>query len=402
MTKGRKANSPRRRAKVLALCLTPEFLLGSHPFSHLLTAATNGVFAGENLGTWALADWLEEQGDFGLAECLRDSLNTTTVVPLPESHRQSWRPVMGCQGGLFYCGGRKLLAPAIKAGRPGLGLVQTLDLQGCEIGAEELADVVECKGLTHLVRLNLRDTPLGNPGLTRIAQCERLHNLRDLSLWGCQAGPEGARHLASAASLGGLLRLNLRNNHLMLEGARAILESKRLSAINSLVMQRVFIDDGSLGSGPGWPGLRRLYLGTNRIGPESMLSLAVSNRLVDLEFLEVNGGRIRSLGAKAFVDAAKWPKLHTLEARDNRIGPGGARVLARLNLPALRLLDVRNNWLGEPGRALLKASPLAGRKVKLLLSKNEPRPRLPVGMRPIQAGNLIRRAWTRVRGIFGI
>jgi Ran GTPase-activating protein (RanGAP) involved in mRNA processing and transport len=144
----------------------------------------------------------------------------------------------------------------------------------------------------------------------------------------------------------------------MREGAQYILESARLSCLDTLVLQRIHFNDGPFASNPGWPRLRMLYLGSNRIGPEVLRALVSSNRLNGLEYLELNGNLIRSLGAKILATAHHWPKLQTLELRDNRIGPGGARMLKNISLPALKLFDIRDNWLGETGTALLRVSPL--------------------------------------------
>lgn len=391
-----------RRPRKTGVCLGPEQLLGSGVFLDLLAASTQGLFCGNRLGACALADWLEEQGDFGLADCLRESLGNQVLIPLPGTHLAAWRPVIGCEGGLFTCVGRRLLWPALRANRPGLGLVQGLNLQGCNLVTEGLNRLLESQALSQLVRLNLRDNPLGNSAMTAMAQSGSLHRLMELNLWGCHIGREGAQHLALSAGLGNLMRFNLRSNPLGLEGARAILESDRFGQVEDLVLQRVRMNDGRLDSQPGWSNLKALYLGGNQIGPEVMKALAGSPHLANLEHLELNGNRIRSLGAKELANALNWKRLRILEARDNRIGPGGARVLAKLNLPTLEIIDLRKNWLGDNGRKLLKASPLGQGKIQLKLGQNEPRPRLPVGIRPAQAGNLIRRAWTHVRGLFGL
>jgi hypothetical protein len=402
MSKSRKAVSTRKHRGAKELCLAPDYLLSNHHFLQLLEVSACGLFEAERLGAWVLADWLEEQGDFALAECFRESLHSAQVIPLPESHRLAWRPVIGCHQGLFYCGGRRLLGPALKANRPGLELVQTLDLQACGLSAEQLRRLLDCKKISQVVRLNLRDNFLGNLGATLLAQNDRLGNLMDLSLWGCQINREGAQNLALAANLTNLKKLNMRNNPLMREGAQHILESARLSCLDTLVLQRIHFNDGPFASNPGWPRLRMLYLGSNRIGPEVLRALVSSNRLNGLEYLELNGNLIRSLGAKILATAHHWPKLQTLELRDNRIGPGGARMLKNMSLPGLKLFDIRDNWLGETGTALLRVSPLNQNKAKLKLGKNKPRPRLPLGMRPVQAGNMVRQAWRQVRRMFGI
>lgn len=402
MSQQPKTASEGRRPRRTGSCLHPEQLLGSAIFLDLLAASTQGLFAGDPLGAWALADWLEEQGDCGLADCLRHSLGNHGLIPLPPTHQKAWRPLVGCKEGFFTCVGWRLLGPALRANRPGLGLVQNLDLQGCNLGAEGLLRVLETSALNQLVRLNLRDNPLGNEAMAHLAHANVLHGLKELNLWGCNITREGAQHLALANGLGNLMRLNLRTNPLGLEGARAILESDRLDRVETLVLQRVRLDDGPFGAHPGWRGLKALHLGANQIGPQVVRALAGSDKLVNLEHLELNGNRIRSSGAKELANARNWKKLRVLEVRDNRIGPGGARVLANLEMPCLEMVDLRKNWLGDPARKFLKNSPLGRDRIQLKLGHNEPRPRLPVGMRPVQAGNLIRRAWTQVRGLFGL
>lgn len=402
MSQKPKTASEGRRPRRTGVCLNPERLLGSAIFLDLLAASTHGLFAGDRLGAWALADWVEEQGDFRLADCLRESLDNNGLIPLPPTHQKAWRPVVGCDQGLFTCVGRRLLGPALRANRPGLALVQTLDLQACHLGAEALDRLLDCAAMSLVARLNLRDNPLGNSAMANLAQSHALPQLRELTLWGCHITQEGAQHLALASGLGNLMRLNLRSNPLSLEGARAILDSDRFSRVETLVLERVRLNDGPMGPQPGWPALKTLLLGGNQVGPMVVRALAGSARLANLEHLGLNGNRIRSLGAKELANARHWNKLRILEARDNRIGPGGARVLANLKMPGLERVDLRKNWLGEPGRKCLKDSPLGRGNIQLKTGQNLSRPRLPVGIRPVQTGNLIRRAWTHVRGIFGL
>ena len=404
MSRQPQAASAGRRPRKAEICLHPEGLLGSAIFLDLLKASAQGVYACNHLGAWALADWLDEQGDFGLADCVRQSLSTPGLIALPPTHLKSWRPVVGCEGGLFTCVGRRLLGPALRANRPGLGLIQTLDLQACQLGPEALIRLLEQRAMGQLIHLNLRDNPLGDSAMASLAQSNTLGQLLELNLWGCDITRQGAQHLALASGLGNLIRLNLRSNFLTLEGVGAILESECIGRVESLVLQRVRLEDGPVDSQPGWPALKSLHLGNNQAGPQVIRWLVGSDRLSKLEHLELNGNRIRSLGAKELAHARHWKNLRILEARDNRIGPGGARVLTNLKLPALEVLDLRKNWLGDPGRKILKHSTMTWGpgKVQLKLGENEPRPRLPVGMRPPQAGNLIRRAWMHVRGLFGL
>jgi hypothetical protein len=113
-----------------------------------------------------------------------------------------------------------------------------------------------------------------------------------------------------------------------------------------------------------------LLLWGNRIGPSGLRHLLGSGHAGCLRTLYVNEDRLGERGAEWL---ASWPGLaqaETLSLWGNSFGPEGAAALAAASMPALSVLLLNNNRIGDPGAVALADSPSVARLTRLDLQVN--------------------------------
>jgi uncharacterized protein (TIGR02996 family) len=192
--------------------------------------------------------------------------------------------------------------------------------------------------------------------------------LTDLDLTDNAIGIAAVRALA-AAPASGLRTLRLNSCDLRDAGAIALAASPRLAGLVSLDLANNHVGpDGAraLAASPHLGGLRSLSLGRNRLGDEGFKALATSSRLTALTALDVSEQQRKAAptqrGLEALLASPLAGRLVRLDLSRNALGDEGARRLARAaGLSRLEWLGVGEAKLSERGqRALLDSPHLAG------------------------------------------
>jgi hypothetical protein len=163
----------------------------------------------------------------------------------------------------------------------------------------------------HLRSLELCNTHLPTPMAELVARSPRLAGLRYLSFDRTQIGSAGVAALARAEHFAGLRELNL-----------------------------YYVDS----FGPGLQGA-------------GLPELLQAPFLPQLEALHLGCNKLGRAGAEALAGCARLGRLAFLSLSVDDVGVEGAlALLGSPNLPALRLLDLRENPLDEPAQQRLRAA----------------------------------------------
>ncbi len=214
-----------------------------------------------------LADWLEDQGEGEVAQCLRRSVRDPDVwIDFPAVVVRRWEPLSGCWlgwvgtecgpqdlsdspwSGVWWCPVGRLSLDEVKwvAGSPRLASVVSLHLWASEIGDVGTTTLVASPHLAGLVYLALWSNQIGDEGAAALANASHLTNLTDLDLWSNQIGSVGAAALAGSSDLTNLTHLNLSENQITDEGAAALAGSPYLTNLTSLNLGYNGIDDAGV------------------------------------------------------------------------------------------------------------------------------------------------------------
>jgi uncharacterized protein (TIGR02996 family) len=95
-----------------------------------------------------------------------------------------------------------------------------------------------------------------------------------------------------------------------------------------------------------WPQLRKLNLGSNKIGPLGVVDLAQSQLAKTLEVLVLSLNEVTDLGAQRLAQSPLLERLRELDLSSCKIGESGAEALARSSqLVSLERLVLRGNPL---------------------------------------------------------
>jgi uncharacterized protein (TIGR02996 family) len=257
-----------------------------------------------------LADWLEEQGELEVANCLRKTLHSVKARGLIPGVKPAarWAPWNGFIGGW----------PAIRA------TVEDLPNSpwfcALEVG-------------TH--------PPRGGDGLaTALAFCPRTKNLVVLVMRDNLISADGAEALAESPNLASLVHLDLSDNDIPSAGAEALAQSPHLARLATLDLASNRIGSSgaeALANSPHLANLTSLCLWLNGIGPAGAIALAYSPNLTNLTRLSLGGNDIGDAGAIALAQSPHLANLTSLYLDGNQIGDAGAQALEALRSRGVRV-----------------------------------------------------------------
>jgi uncharacterized protein (TIGR02996 family) len=188
----------------------------------------------------------------------------------------------------------------------------SLHLGGNAIRAEDLVLLLSSPRLGNLEHLDLRPqfpTQLGTRILETLLGNAHLSRLARVCLDGHVAEPQAVHDFVASPSLPALTALRLNRLDLRPAGLRLLLEGLRIRAER------------------GYPGLRALGLGHNRLGAGAR-ALAECPALANLVALELNNNGIRDSDVEVLAKSPHLGRLTTLNFANNAFGLRGVQAMA--------------------------------------------------------------------------
>jgi uncharacterized protein (TIGR02996 family) len=217
--------------------------------------------------------------------------------------------------------------------------------------AVEIAKILRRRCL-HLTRFRLTNTQ-GDVSPAIIELSRRQEPFSALNLSGAEISTEAFAELLAGIVLFGIGELSLGQTGLAASQVRALGESHRLAHVERLDLRRL-----ALGArGQDVPGaIRAVALGASnvislelmgaRLGVEGVLALT-SEKLPSLRELSLQNCAIGDAGLEVLLKSPLSAQLGALNLRSNDLTDDAAFLLARANVPELRLLNLESNSLGE-------------------------------------------------------
>lgn len=243
-----------------------------------------------------------------------------------------------------------------------------LDLSTNKIGPTGAAILAEWEFLNELICLKLDDNCIGDEGVTALVNSKYLKKkLIGLGLSSNQIGPRGAATLAHSSILMGLHYLGLGHNKIGPQGAAGLACSTVLMGLEYPSLIGLDLVDNQIGNqgmialaATGFlKKLKILDLGSNQIGDEGVEAF-VKFRLLQLKELSLWDNKIGNKGMIALADPDFFAGLTHLGLARNRIGDesmktlaSSIQTLATSNVLTLELLDFRSNEIGSEGTEIL-------------------------------------------------
>lgn len=252
-------------------------------------------------------------------------------------------------------------------------------MAGQRLGDAAIIKRLESGALCGAMSVDLWDNRLTDATACALAQNPHLMGVRTLQLGWNYLGPAGAQALAGSPYAAHLEALLLYHNDLGDLGAAAILDSPYLkpmsinmcgNALGVACVER--FDDRSLAHvrvlhlggnqlesvgmnalmASGLGALEELNVRANGIGPDGMRRVVRGIRRLILE-----ENPIGDAGIEALAESGALADVEFLHLGDTALSPKGLAVLAGLELPALRKLNLMANPIGDDGaRVLVQAA----------------------------------------------
>lgn len=224
-----------------------------------------------------------------------------------------------------------------------------------EMTDDELRALLADRRMTQLQTLTIHDNRLTADAVRAVASSPRTRGLTTLQLTRNQLGDEGLRALAGWSGAASLQALYLGANGASATGVGALARSEHLGRLEILELSHQPIGDTSaaalvkLSAGK----LHVEHAGLTGVGATRLIGGAASPRLF-LDGNPVGPGGLKGLRAIA-------PTVSTLSLADCGLDATDARALAAVDAPALKLLVLTKNKLGDAGLdAIAKARWLPG------------------------------------------
>ncbi len=297
--------------------------------------------------------------------------------------------------GAFFIGDE---GAAALASSPCFERLERLSVSFNDIGSQGGLALMEAPWLEGVEALRLGDNRFDAEVVAALAARNDLQALRELNLVGCPIGTEGFAALGAAASLAGVARLHLGANQGEAERDEQTVGDLWMRELVKAPFWGKLVDFGFTHNGMGVDGvealvghlstpvMRRLNLGTNRIGDEGVALLSSCGGLRELELLMLYDVECGLEGVDALSRNFNQTSLKSLSLGSNRrlgddavrilvasgmldgikdlslpacgLGPESARLLASCEgLSNLRALSLHSNALGSEGAVALASSP---------------------------------------------
>ena len=224
--------------------------------------------------------------------------------------------------------------------------LQALDLEA-SLRAVEEAIAPSARSVDSLT-IDAFGSPFGDAGIERLVARHAELSPTKLTLLDTNITARGIATILGSSMPERLEVLDLRDNLLGVAGAQKLADSPRLAR------------------------LKELNLGRNHIHSGGAEALARARGLSALERLELEYNFIGPVGAAALARSAAFPRLRDLGLAYNFLKDDGAAALALGRWPALIMLDLRSNEIGETGVRALAASPTLDSKLAIWLENNVP------------------------------
>src|SRR5262249_37377939 len=216
----------------------------------------------------------------------------------------------------------------------------------------------QATNLTGLQEVRLQYTRLGVEGVTDLVATDNCASWRSLCLTDNGIGDEGVAALARSPHLGSLGGLDLCANGITDGGVRALAGAPWLSSIQRLDLSENYISPEGLPAllVPLTPG----GLHTLKVGRRCLPALAESRVLPGLFAFDLDDdGEVALPDLQTLLGRAE--SLRRLDLSFFQLGPELAEVLAAVELPSLRELNLSSNQLGDGGMKALAGVPWLSR-----------------------------------------
>jgi hypothetical protein len=259
---------------------------------------------------------------------------------------------------------RRKISPALFraiAESPHLASLETLEVDEAGLATTALAPLASAS-FAGLSTLSLGSSPITSAVFALLDKAPFATALRKLALFGTRVDDGGLAKLAAASRLA-LTSLDVHRSDVRGPGVGALAGAAQLAGLThiSLGGSRSVHDRGdqaaeALGA---WKSLRDVTLDYCALTDAGAEALA---RLGELRALRIAGSYLTPKGASALGGAAFARHLEELDleryASDPKIGPLGATGLARGDFAALRVLNLKDQSIGNAGaEAIAKAFP---------------------------------------------
>ncbi len=286
-----------------------------------------------------LANYLDERLQSAwVAECLRLSLRSPTLIPFDQASLVAWWPFVGCLGGLLHVQVGLELVSAMRRVLAVGPVVQSLHLQA--FNQDGMLRLLHELAALRPQRLWLQRVAVwGQPGMRQVMRQPLIVSAIHLKLDGQRFGTGSLWELANSPALQTLVALDL----------------SRCDLTDTIVQELI--------RGPVYPHLRQLTLGKNRLGDGTAAGLAGSDNFPQLQVLDLDGNRLGPGAATSLAQGSGLKKLESLELSGNPLqDSGGSTLLGKGLSTRLRYLDLAETGLGARGGLALATATWLGRE----------------------------------------
>ena len=252
-----------------------------------------------------------------------------------------------------------------------------------DAGGATVEELVACRYLARLRRLDLNCWYAGDPAVVAVATCPHLVNLTALQLGNRNLGPAAVQAIGQSPYLTNLNTLDLsyeegrerETNRIGDEGTEVLASSPAFGRLTTLVAQRCGIKAAgvhALVESEYLGRLSRLNLSVNWIGLEGLRAITESPRGRRFTLLNLAGCRLGPAAASLLASSPNVTSLTYLDLRNNDLSSENARELAHSpQLARLTVLDLSHNPIGNAGAKALAASPHWQRMVRLRIKDGQ-------------------------------
>ncbi len=241
---------------------------------------------------------------------------------------------------------------------------------------DAIASLAVLPALRRYTALSFSDTLLFNGGAARLARSPHLRQLLHLGLESTHLYDEDLAALCGSGAFPGLTSLDISNGRESqdygLDGVRTLASAAFAGTLESLSMERRWLEAEVVSVLAALPRLHALLLDGGRLGDEGAIELARLPRR--WTWLDLRSNEVGVPGARALADSEALASVEGLCLGHNPLGDEGVGALvASPRFARLRVLKLSGGYGGEerPGAVLGRAmrdAPMAGTLEQLDLS----------------------------------